>query len=1570
MKKVIALILILMMVVTLLPVSVFADTTPTFSVDSNWAMPGSTVDVDVKVKNNSGLISTNLVFSLPNGVAVVEATAGDAFSALTMTAPAQLGRGEEVTGTCRFAWFSNDIDADDIKDGIILSLKVKIAEDAQLGNKLEIGISSEYGDSLGKDGNPIQVQTAGGNITVIDYTPGDVNQDGRVNTKDVVLLSRYIVDGCITDPKGYNITLKAEAADINADGRISMKDIVNLSRYIVDNCKTDPNGYNIKLLPAYKPCEHTSMEHYDAQAATCTADGNIEYWYCSECDKYFTDAEGKGRIALSDTVLTALGHDVVIDPAIEPTYTSTGLTEGSHCAKCNEVLVKQTVIPVLVREEYAITYNIANGDSYLAAQTIENPNEASYSTANGYTLKNISVPGYRFLGWYDLPSGSNAVNIKKIAAGEKGEVELYAHWEKIEYTVQFKSNLIPVDSVTYTVDKGIVLPTPKLSGYSFAGWSNGDGQIVDSLSVGTLGDTTLIANWFSERNKAWTLRNTKWSSIIEDEETNSILFTYEIGRVENVPLYVIEDFGYINEDGVSKEISKEYTVKITKSMMEQAAKSIADSTTNSAQWSLSSGWSDQVSVSENYLKEKNIDETTAKAIGTTDTSNWLVSTGESNSSTETVYASSQDYDLHTTTGNTKTYDVTTTTKSDKENVELHANYKVEKKAEGRLVKAGASSEIEVGIEGGLEFNHSTASKTGTEKDKGNNDQTGAIKHTGTDSTSTTSWNSSKSYGGSKSVNSTDSFSKTVSEKIASELGYGKSYINTGSETNLQGKETSTSSSNSYTSAITYCTDETEKKTITYSTTNTKTGYHRIVKAGTAHVFAVVGYDIATAAYFISTYTVMDDEMHDFEDYSYQTALYDDNQNTVIPFEVPYEVEEYVQSRVGETEGLEFDKNGVVTGYTGTESTVFIPEYRVIDNRDGTKSVVKVTGISSTAFAGNTNITGVVLSDGITEIPAKAFEGCSSLTLVDMPSVTSIGEKAFKDCSQIDYLFLSNKTKSIGIDAFDEIETFGAYTDNLEVIEGAINSGAKNVYIFLADSIGYTPSSSENSRKELNIGASAENFVLNGCGNSLDNVLVKSNASRTVVNNITLNSTTGTPLSVSSAKVQLGQVNINSSGIALMLTSDSCDLSLYGESSITSTSGNGMLCRNVVVSKTDDALEKGVYSELEVNGNILKCGQITNDSYIKCNGSIKDISEEEYAKYVKGMFTVTFDANEGAVGESTRVCYYGSATDKLPVPERAGFTFDGWFTSKNGGNLITESTVSSLNNDCTLYAHWTPKEYTVSWDNGTGYTISVNRTASPNKEAGVGTLNSGDTVYYGDMLEIGYTAADYYHITGNGKTSITVNEAFNSADIFATAEINPLSDWTLASEAPDDAKVENTKWNYKCTSNSELSSSGDYTILSQTSYWSDYGSWSSWSKSTATASNSRQVETKTVTDRAAYTNYKYYIYRTSNGYGYGTQGYQTNQGTCSIYDEINLTYALPLYNSNLGLYGPYDSSMFSHSYDCYWFSGGSSYVPAATHTEYRYRDRHMVYSYDLESTTNPTGQSGASDILEYVQYRSK
>ncbi|HIR29764.1 MAG TPA: Ig-like domain-containing protein [Candidatus Coproplasma stercorigallinarum] len=45
-----------------------------------------------------------------------------------------------------------------------------------------------------------------------------------------------------------------------------------------------------------------------AKEATCTEAGNIAYWFCDDCDKYFSDAEAENEITQAQTVISALGH--------------------------------------------------------------------------------------------------------------------------------------------------------------------------------------------------------------------------------------------------------------------------------------------------------------------------------------------------------------------------------------------------------------------------------------------------------------------------------------------------------------------------------------------------------------------------------------------------------------------------------------------------------------------------------------------------------------------------------------------------------------------------------------------------------------------------------------------------------------------------------------------------------------------------------------------------------------------------------------------------------------------------------------------------------------------------------------------------------------------------------------------------------------------------------------------------------------------------------------------------------------------------------------------------------------
>ena len=54
------------------------------------------------------------------------------------------------------------------------------------------------------------------------------------------------------------------------------------------------------------PKNHTDLKHVPAKAATEDAEGNIEYWYCKGCGKYYSDKDGTKEIAKADTVTAKL----------------------------------------------------------------------------------------------------------------------------------------------------------------------------------------------------------------------------------------------------------------------------------------------------------------------------------------------------------------------------------------------------------------------------------------------------------------------------------------------------------------------------------------------------------------------------------------------------------------------------------------------------------------------------------------------------------------------------------------------------------------------------------------------------------------------------------------------------------------------------------------------------------------------------------------------------------------------------------------------------------------------------------------------------------------------------------------------------------------------------------------------------------------------------------------------------------------------------------------------------------------------------------------------------------------
>ena len=70
-----------------------------------------------------------------------------------------------------------------------------------------------------------------GTVSVQRPTPGDVNRDGAINMKDIVLVQQYI--------NHWDVSIVERAADVNDDGDINMKDLVILQQYI--------NGWEVEL---------------------------------------------------------------------------------------------------------------------------------------------------------------------------------------------------------------------------------------------------------------------------------------------------------------------------------------------------------------------------------------------------------------------------------------------------------------------------------------------------------------------------------------------------------------------------------------------------------------------------------------------------------------------------------------------------------------------------------------------------------------------------------------------------------------------------------------------------------------------------------------------------------------------------------------------------------------------------------------------------------------------------------------------------------------------------------------------------------------------------------------------------------------------------------------------------------------------------------------------------------------------------------------------------------------------------------------------------------------------------
>ena len=140
----------------------------------------------------------------------------------------------------------------------------------------------------------------------------------------------------------------------------------------------------------------------------------------------------------------------------------------------------------------------------------------------------------------------------------------------------------------------------------------------------------------------------------------------------------------------------------------------------------------------------------------------------------------------------------------------------------------------------------------------------------------------------------------------------------------------------------------------------------------------------------------------------------------------------------------------------------------------------------------------------------------------------------------------------------------------------------------------------------------------------------------------------------------------------------------------------------------------------------------------------------YAHYVPKTFTITF--KDGSTTVSTKTVTYGSTYGSLPTRTKTGHNNADWYTATSGGSIITSGTKVNITANQTLYARYTPKQFTITFKDGST-TVTTRK------------VTYGST--YGTLpthTKAGYNAADWYTATSGGtkitsstKVAITANQ---------------------------------------------------------------------------------------------------------------------------------------------------------------------------------------------------------------------
>ena len=241
-----------------------------------------------------------------------------------------------------------------------------------------------------------------------------------------------------------------------------------------------------------KVVEHNHVDHN--QAATCTEAG-------------YTEQKCNCGDIINHQDIPAHGHTAEVIPAVEATYDSTGLTEGSRCSVCGEILAAQEVTPKL---QYVLTIEANGGEvRYNGAIITQMPVDKG-TPASALNQLSVTAPAhYEFTKWQmlynevyvDIPNDAT-INSNLTVKPIFSMITHVITFELDGGTLIYNENSITsleVNDGTSAAELASLIPTK--DGYSFTKWQLKVGEnYVDISGSETVTQNLTVKSIFAPRD--------------------------------------------------------------------------------------------------------------------------------------------------------------------------------------------------------------------------------------------------------------------------------------------------------------------------------------------------------------------------------------------------------------------------------------------------------------------------------------------------------------------------------------------------------------------------------------------------------------------------------------------------------------------------------------------------------------------------------------------------------------------------------------------------------------------------------------------------------------------------------------------------------------------------------------------------------------------------------------------------------------------------------------------------------------------------------------------------------------